>query len=142
MPLGLIQICELPRSHTNCRGCITTCLAVENSAGPETHVLGFDGGVGKHGGSDNEELATKVQQTLVGVLGRKTQNSMLSDISNQVWVEEGNFMSLAPIQEGTLAIFGGEVVIARGDDIVRRGHGVHSESNGSFDQHKEIEDGA
>ena len=39
--MGSIQICELPRSHTNCRGCVTTCLAVENSAGPETHMLGL-----------------------------------------------------------------------------------------------------
>ena len=83
--MGSIQICELPRSHTNCRGCVTTCLAVENSAGPETHMLGFDGGVGKHGGSNNEELTTKVLQTLLEVLGTKTQKSMLSDISNQVW---------------------------------------------------------
>ena len=46
------------------------------------------------------------------------------------------------IQGGTLAIFGGDVVIASRDDIARRGHGVHSERNGSFNQHKEIEDGA
>lgn len=45
---------------------------MENSAGPETHMLGFDGGVGKHGGSNNEELTAKILQTLFGVLGRKT----------------------------------------------------------------------
>ena len=84
------------RSRTNCRGCVTTCLVVENSVGPETHMLGFDGGVEKHGGSNNEELTTKVLQTLLEVLGTKTQKSMLSDISNRVWGWRWKFHELGP----------------------------------------------
>lgn len=57
---------------------------VENSVGLETHILGYDGGVGKHGGSNCEELSARILQTLLGMLGRETQKSMLSDISNRV----------------------------------------------------------